>query len=198
MNRSPGWAWPMILSLLLLATGAFASNPQVSRTPLPQDSVYQLPLPLTDQHGRTWDWRTHRGRPQLVTMFYSACPNMCPLIVDSGKAVEHALSPAERAQLQLLYISLDPQRDTPPTLSALARKRGLDPAHWSLASPRAQDVRSVAGVLDVRYRKLANGEFNHTSVLLLLDREGRIVARTERIGGAPDPDFLASVHRVLR
>lgn len=198
MNRSPGWAWPMILSLLLLATGAFASNPQVSRTPLPQDSVYQLPLPLTDQHGRTWDWRTHRGHPQLVTMFYSACPNMCPLIVDSGKAVEHALSPAERAQLQLLYISLDPQRDTPPTLSALARKRGLDPARWSLASPRAQDVRSVAGVLDVRYRKLANGEFNHTSVLLLLDREGRIVARTERIGGAPDPDFLASVHRVLR
>lgn len=198
MNRSPGWAWPMILSLLLLATGAFALNPQVSRTPLPQDSVYQLPLPLTDQHGRTWDWRTHRGRPQLVTMFYSACPNMCPLIVDSGKAVEHALSPAERAQLQLLYISLDPQRDTPPTLSALARKRGLDPARWSLASPRAQDVRSVAGVLDVRYRKLANGEFNHTSVLLLLDREGRIVARTERIGGAPDPDFLASVHRVLR
>lgn len=198
MNRSPGWAWPMILSLLLLATGAFASNPQVSRTPLPQDSVYQLPLPLTDQHGRTWDWRTHRGHPQLVTMFYSACPNMCPLIVDSGKAIEHALSPAERAQLQLLYISLDPQRDTPPTLSALARKRGLDPARWSLASPRAQDVRSVAGVLDVRYRKLANGEFNHTSVLLLLDREGRIVARTERIGGAPDPDFLASVHRVLR
>ena len=131
-------------------------------------------------------------------MFYSACPNMCPLIVDSGKAVEHALSPAERAQLQLLYISLDPQRDTPPTLSALARKRGLDPARWSLASPRAQDVRSVAGVLDVRYRKLANGEFNHTSALLLLDRDGRIVARTERIGGAPDPDFLASVHRVLR
>jgi protein SCO1 len=196
MTRPPTWAWPMALLLLLLATGTFASNRPAA--PLPRDSVYQLPLPLTDQHGRTRDWRAHRGQPQLVTMFYSSCPNMCPLIVDSGKAVEHNLSPAERTQLQLLYISLDPQRDTPRTLADLARKRGLDPARWSLASPRAQDVRSVAGVLDVRYRKLANGEFNHTSALLLLDRDGRIVARTERIGGAPDPEFLAAVHRVLR
>jgi protein SCO1 len=196
MTRAPTWAWPMALLLLLLATGTFASNRPAA--PLPRDSVYQLPLPLTDQHGRTRDWRAHRGQPQLVTMFYSSCPNMCPLIVDSGKAVEHNLSPAERTQLQLLYISLDPQRDTPRTLAELARKRGLDPARWSLASPRAQDVRSVAGVLDVRYRKLANGEFNHTSALLLLDRDGRIVARTERIGGAPDPEFLAAVHRVLR
>ena len=196
MTRPPTWAWPMALLLMLLATGTFASNRPAA--PLPRDSVYQLPLPLTDQHGRTRDWRAHRGQPQLVTMFYSSCPNMCPLIVDSGKAVEHNLSPAERTQLQLLYISLDPQRDTPRTLAELARKRGLDPARWSLASPRAQDVRSVAGVLDVRYRKLANGEFNHTSALLLLDRDGRIVARTERIGGAPDPEFLAAVHRVLR
>ena len=196
MTRPPTWAWPMALLLLLLATGTFASNRPAA--PLPRDSVYQLPLPLTDQHGRTRDWRAHRGQPQLVTMFYRSCPNMCPLIVDSGKAVEPNLSPAERTQLQLLYISLDPQRDTPRTLADLARKRGLDPARWSLASPRAQDVRSVAGVLDVRYRKLANGEFNHTSALLLLDRDGRIVARTERIGGAPDPEFLAAVHRVLR
>lgn len=198
MKPSRTWAWPTAFLLLLLATGGFASNPEATPVPLPRDSVYQLPLPLTDQRGRTWDWRAHRGHPQLVTMFYSSCPNMCPLIVDSGKAVEHALSPTERTKLQVLYISLDPQRDTPRTLAALAKKRGLDPAHWSLASPRAQDVRSVAGVLDVRYRKLANGEFNHTSALLLLDRDGRIVARTERIGGAPDPDFLASVHRVLR
>ena len=62
---------------------------------------------------------------------------------------------------------------------------------------RAENVRSVAGVLGVRYRQLANGEFNHTSALLLLDREGRIVARSERIGGAADPAFVGAVRRVL-
>jgi protein SCO1/2 len=59
-------------------------------------------------------------------------------------------------------------------------------------------VRSVAGVLGVRYRQLADGEFNHTSALLLLDRDGRIVARTEKIGSVVDPEFIAAVHRVLK
>jgi len=193
--KSP-WLWS--LALALLATGAIAANTAPTPASLPRDSVYQLPLPLTDQHGVTHDWRTRRGQPQVVAMFYGACPDMCPLTIDGGKAVEHALAPAERRRLQLLYISLDPQRDTPATLAALAHKRGLDAARWSLAIPRAQDVRSVAGVLGVRYRRLADGQFNHTSALLLLDRDGRIVARTERIGGAADPEFMASVHQLLR
>jgi protein SCO1/2 len=80
----------------------------------------------------------------------------------------------------------------------VAKKRGLDASRWSLASPRADDVRSVAGVLGVRYRQLADGEFNHTSALLLLDRDGRIVARTEKIGSVVDPEFIAAVHRALK
>lgn len=194
LSKSP-WLWT--LALALFTTGAVAANTVSTQAPLPSDSVYQLPLPLTDQHGVTHDWRARRGQPQVVAMFYGACPDMCPLTIDGGKAVEHALSPAERRRLQLLYISLDPQRDTPATLAALASKRGLD-AQWSLAIPRVQDVRSVAGVLGVRYRRLADGQFNHTSALLLLDRDGRIVARTERIGGAADADFMASVHQLLR
>jgi protein SCO1/2 len=58
-------------------------------------------------------------------------------------------------------------------------------------------VRSVAGVLGVRYRQLADGEFNHTSALVLLDREGRIVTRTEKIRSEVDPEFVAAVRRVL-
>ena len=197
MKRATQWAATCLLSLVAVAASATASEDSQAQAPLPTDSVYQLHLPLTDQHGHTSDWGTRRGQPQVVAMFYSACPNMCPLIVDSGKAVEHALSSSERTELRLVYISLDPARDTPPVLNALARKRGLDPARWSLTAPRAADVRLVAGVLGVRYRQLADGQFNHTSALLLLDRDGRIVARTERIG-AVDPDFVAAVRRALR
>ena len=186
---------PALACLLLVVASAFATP---AATPLPKDSVYQLPLPLTDQHGRTADWRQHRGQPQVVAMFYTSCQYICPLIVDSGKAVEHALTPAEQAKLGILLISMDPKRDTPAALMAVAKQRKLDPAHWSLASPRADNVRSAAGVLGVRYRQLADGEFNHTSALLLLDRNGRIVARTEKIGSVVDPEFIAAVHRVLK
>jgi protein SCO1/2 len=186
---------PALASVLLVVGSAFAAP---AAAPLPKDSVYQLALPLTDQHGRTADWRQHRGQPQVVAMFYTSCQYICPLIVDSGKAVEHALTPAEQAKLGILLISMDPKRDTPAALMTVAKKRGLDASRWSLASPRAADVRSVAGVLGVRYRQLADGEFNHTSALLLLDRDGRIVARTEKIGSVVDPEFIAAVHRVLK
>ena len=88
-------------------------------------------------------------------------------------------------------------RDDPEALMSVARKRKLDEARWSLASPTQDNVRGVAGVLGVRYRQLADGEFNHTSALVLLDRDGRIVARTEQIGSQVDPEFVAEVRRVL-
>ena len=50
----------------------------------------------------------------------------------------------------------------------------------------------------IRYRTLADGDFNHTSALVLLDADGRVVARTERIGFAPDPAFLAAMRNTLR
>jgi protein SCO1/2 len=182
------------LALLLLAAGAVAAPKQA---PLPRDSVYQRPATLTDQNGKSWDWRSRRGTPQVVAMFYTSCQYVCPLIVDSGKAVERALTEAERAKLGILLISMDPARDDPEALMSVARKRKLDEARWSLASPTQDNVRGVAGVLGVRYRQLADGEFNHTSALVLLDRDGRIVARTEQIGSQVDPEFVAEVRRVL-
>lgn len=182
------------LALLLFAAAAVAAPKQA---PLPRDSAYQLPATLTDQDGKSWDWRSKRGTPQVVAMFYTSCQYVCPLIVDSGKAVERALSADERAKLGILLISMDPAHDDPAALMSVARKRKLDASRWSLASPAPDNVRSVAGVLGVRYRQLADGEFNHTSALVLLDRDGRVVARTEQIGSQVDPEFVAEVRRVL-
>lgn len=183
----------LCLLLSLATTGAAAP-----KAPLPGDSVYQLALPLTDQAGHRWDWQSKRGRPQVVAMFYTSCQFTCPLIVDSAKAIDHALAPPERNALGVLLISMDPRRDTPAALARVVRARGIDSTRWSLASPRAEDVRAVAGVLGVRYRALANGDFNHTSALVLLDRDGRIVARTEQLGGVVDPEFLRATRAVLR
>ncbi len=164
---------------------------------LPGNSVYQLPLVLTDHNGRAADWRVRRGKPQLVSMFYTSCKYICPLIIDSGKAIERQLTPAEQQRIGILLISMDPKRDTPAALKYIVEKRKLDVARWTLASPPKQDVRAVAGVLGIRYRALADGEFNHTSALVLLDADGRILARTERMGARPDPEFLAAVKRAV-
>jgi len=177
---------------ILLAVGSVAAR---APTPLPRDSVYQLPVQLTDQDGRRFMWSSRRGKVQVVAMFYTSCQYICPLIVDSGKGVDKALGADARARLGILLVSMDPRRDTPAGLMAIVRKRKLDTARWTLASPPASDVRAVAGVLGVRYRALADGEFNHTSALVLLDADGRILARTEQMGSVPDPEFIAAVRR---
>ena len=164
----------------------------------PADSVYQLSVRLTDAQGKTRNWRALQGKPRIVAMFYTSCPYMCPLIVESAKGVERALPPAERARVGVVLISLDPARDTPVVLGETATKRKIDTARWTLAVPAPADVRKVAGILDIRYRQLADGSFNHTSALILLDTNGRIVARTEQVGPKPDPEFLSAVRAQLK
>ena len=182
------------IALLGIATAAGAAQPA---TALPGDSIYQLPLPLTDSQGQTRDWRALRGKPRLVAMFYTSCQYICPLIVESGKAVERQLTPAQQKRLGVVLISMDPARDDPAALRKVIDQRKLDATRWTLASPRLDDVRAVAGVLGVRYRQLADGGFNHSSALILVDAEGRIVARTEKIGSQPDPEFVAAVRKAL-
>jgi protein SCO1/2 len=187
---------PILLALAVaLASAASAGTPQPA--PLPGDSVLRLDGRFVDQDGHAFTLAQRRGRPQLVAMFYSSCKYACPLLIDSGKGVDHALSLAERARLRVLYISLDPARDRPEVLAKVAAQRRIDRTRWTLATTDAAGVRRTAAVLGVRYRQLANGEFNHSSVLLLLDADGRVVARTEKLGTVPDPQFVAEVRRVI-
>ena len=186
--------------ILLLAGSVFSAGAVAAGNPapLPADSLYQLSLLLTDQDGRLADWGTRRGKPQLVAMFYTSCKFICPLIVDSGKAIERQLGARQQKKLGILLISMDPKRDNPAALKVVVDARKLDTTRWTLASPPATDVRSVAGLLGIRYRLLADGGFNHSSALVLLDADGRILARTEKMGSNPDPEFVAAVKAALR
>lgn len=189
-------ALPFVLLLAApIALAAPSKDSLPKQAPLPGDSIYQLPVRLTDQDGGTRDWRGLRGKPRVVSMFYTSCKYICPLIVDSGKAIEHRLTPAERKRIGLVLVSMDPARDDPAALKKVAEQRKLDTARWMLAAPSKDAVRSVAGVLGIKYRALADGEFNHTSALVLVDADGRILARTETLGPIPDPAFLAAVRK---
>ena len=169
----------------------------LAQKPLPRDSTYQLDAPMTNQSAKATTLAARRGRVQLVSMFYTSCRYICPLIIDSGLAIEKKLSPAEKSRLGITLISMDPKRDDPAALMRVATRRKLDLTRWTLLRPRQQDVRALAGVFGIRYRELADGEFNHTSALVLLDAEGRILARTEQLGGVPGPVFLAAVKKAL-
>ena len=186
----------LALLMLLFASTINAADPNAT-LPLASDSVYHLGAPFVDQDGATFRLADGLGRPRLVAMFYTSCKFVCPLIIDSAKGVEHALQPAERERLGVLLVSLDPARDDVAALRRVFDKRKLDPARWTLARTEEQHVRALAALLGVRYRALADGEFNHTSALVLLDAQGRRVASSSALGATPDPAFVDKVREVV-
>ena len=185
------------IALFALCSVLASSFARPATTELPDDSIYRLDASFSDQAGKTFRLADRRGKAQLVAMFYTSCKFVCPLIVDSAKGVEHALTPAERERLGILLVSMDPARDDTAALKAVADKRKLDPTRWTLARTSDKHVRSLAALLGMRYRELADGEFNHTSMLVLLDSEGRKVTQTSVLGSIPDPEFIKQLRVLL-
>lgn len=190
------------MALLLISALVFGSVPSGNAAPsqtsmsLPADSVYQLNPQLQTAEGRTVAFAT-AGRVRIATMFYASCPMACPLIIDTLRNLDSALTPPQRAQLDILLLSLDPEHDTPAVLAAVARERKLTDRRWTLARASHTDTRKLAAILGIQYRELDTGDFDHASVLVLLDPRGRVLARSQKLG-VPDPVFLARVKSAVQ
>ena len=150
----------------------------------PPQAIYQLQAVLTNQAGAQHGLDVYAGQPVLITMFYGSCPAACPLLIDTLHAVERAAPPAQRDRLRVLMISIDPQRDTPQSLQELARVRHIDGSRWTLARTDAATVRRIAAVLNVQYRQLPNGDFNHSSIITLLSATGEILVQSTLLAKA--------------
>lgn len=180
----------LLSSLCALTLPAWATDaPAAPAAALPSTSLYQLPATLNNQDGKPFKLRDLRGHPVLVSMFYNSCEFVCPMLIDTMRQTQQALDPATRERLSMLLITFDPARDDIKALKTVARQRELDPAHWSVARTDAASVRKIAATLDIQYRRLESGEYNHTTVLVLLDGDGRVLGRTLKIG-AVDPEFV--------
>ncbi|MFG6488394.1 SCO family protein [Roseateles sp. BYS78W] len=175
------------LALATLATPALA---------LPGDSIYQLDATLTDQRGQPVKLDAARGQPVLVSMFYTSCQFVCPMLIDAARDTQAALTDAQRRRVKVLLVSFDPARDTPEKLAAMARERGLDASQWTLARTDPATVRKIAALLKFQYRQLPDGEFNHSAELILLDADGRIATRTSMLAGA-DERVVGAIRKQL-
>jgi protein SCO1/2 len=163
-----------LLALLLSVCAA----PRSFAGDLPGDSVYQLPALLTTQGDESVPLSHYRGQPLLLTMFYGSCADTCPMVITAMQVYERQLDPARRARLRALMISFDATRDTPSRLRALAQMHRVDPARWTFASAAEPDARKIAALLGFQYRRHANGDYDHSVLIFLLDADGRIRART--------------------
>lgn len=185
----------IVASLMLTLSNcrAAAVLDETTAPPLPRNSIYQLPIKLTDQDGHGFRLADKRGKPVIVSMFYNSCQFVCPMLIDTVRLTEDSLTQAQRDKLAIMLITFDPARDSVAVLKGIAAKRRLD-NQWTLARTDGAAVRKLAALLGIQYRLLDNGDFNHSTVLVLLDDQGRIIGSTSQIGDV-DPQFLKLVQK---
>ncbi len=139
------------------------------------------PLNLVDQRGERVTLARFQGRPVLLTFAYAHCETVCPLVVhDVLRAQELAGDVAPVA----VIVTLDPWRDTPSRLAAIAERWRL-PADGFVASG---DTSAVTATLDrwslARQRDLRTGEVAHATLVYLIARDGRIAYAVSGAVGA--------------
>ena len=190
--------YPVLMRLAMLSSlrGNSTTANTGFRCATPATARYHARVPLHTQDGQTLDLDAPSSHFRIVTMFYASCPMACPLAIAALGRIDRQLSAGQRARLEVLMISFDPERDTVVALRQMATARHLDSRRWLLARSAPEDVRWLSARLDIPYRRLPDGSFNHASVFILVDGHGRELARTNYTGAA-DPEFLAAIRRAL-
>ncbi|GAB2733639.1 SCO family protein [Streptomyces bullii] len=83
-------------------------------------------LVLTDTQGKKYDLRKETaGKPTLIYFGYTHCPDICPLTMNNIAVAKKQLPKAEQDQLRVVFVTTDPERDTPAELGKWIN--GIDP-----------------------------------------------------------------------
>jgi len=179
-----------IIALAAWVGGASACQPGPAVDPLPI-----LPIggdfTLTDHDGQPFTLASQRGKVVLVFFGYSSCPDACPTTLSKLATVARRLGD-ERARVRTLYVSVDPERDTPPVLKADLANFALDAV--GLTGTKAEIdavVKQYAAAYEIvpTPESAAKYTVSHTTTVYAVDAQGQV-----RLTFA----YEASVDEILR
>ena len=160
-----------------------------------------LDAQLTDQHGRPMTLASLRGRTVMLVPFLSLCSDVCPMTSGNLLQVQRALVDAHVAEkVQIVELTVDPDRDTPARLAAYAT---LTRADWDLVTESDATLAAVAGFFGFGYQKVPQDtppavdwwtgraltyDVDHSDGYVLLGPDG-----TERFSTGASPDFSGTL-----
>ena len=178
---------------VVVTTGRNAQIPVggvVSETGQPQVGG---PFTLTNQDGQPVDQTILNGKWTLVFFGFTYCPDFCPTTLATLNAVQGRLG-ADADKLQIVFISVDPERDTPRQLKDYLSSEGFPRGVIGLTGTPEQ-IKQAAQSYRAFYQKVGEGEtytMNHSLTVYLMGPDGQF--RTA-IAHDMDPDDATAVLR---
>jgi protein SCO1/2 len=135
------------------------------------------PFQLTDENGRSVSDATYRGKWLLIYFGYTHCPDACPTALnDMAEAIDRL--GAKQAKVQALFITVDPERDTPSVLKDYVAAFGDKVVGLTGTPAQIQGAAKAYRVYYAKHAGAAEGEYDmdHSSVIYVMDPQGRFVA----------------------
>ena len=170
-----------VAALLGLVLGAGAYAWQAGRTGREPVFAEQQGAPeiggafqLVDQAGRPVDESVLRGKWTAVFFGFTYCPDVCPATLQTLQAATERLGPAAD-DVQVLFISVDPERDTPEALREYTASFQF-PGGMRALTGTPEQVRDAAKAWKAYYRKRGEGPdytVDHFTSIYLMDPRGR-------------------------
>jgi protein SCO1/2 len=154
------------------------------------------PFTLVDGDGRVVTDATFRGRYMLIYFGYTFCPDVCPTTLATIAAALNHLPAADRARIAPLFVTIDPDRDSPNVVKDYARS--FTPRMIGLTGSTAQ-IAAIVKAYHVYVRKVpgANGAYtmDHSSTIYVMGPDGRYL--TQFPHGTPAAQMDATLTRLM-
>jgi len=129
------------------------------------------PFTLVDQHGQTRTDKDFRGKPMLVYFGYTYCPDICPM----GLSTMSKVAEAFKGFVQPIFVTIDPQRDTPEQLALYAQNFHPDFVMLSGDKPHIDEAMKnyrVYGARASEDRGASDYLMDHSSLVYFMDEKG--------------------------
>ena len=167
-------AWLGSLLAAALLAGCDAAGPKFKSTDI-TGAEYGRILELTDPSGTRRTLEDFRGKVVVVFFGFVYCPDVCPTTLGELAGVMKQLGP-DAARVQVLFVTLDPERDTPSVLAQYAA--AFDPRFLALYG-NADETRRVAREFKIFYEKRPGSQpgaysIDHSAQSYVIDTHGRL------------------------
>jgi protein SCO1/2 len=178
-----------LLSALCLGLGIIGAGPAAAQ------SGIERPFALVDGSGRSVTDRDFRGRWLLMFFGYTSCPDICPTTLSEIATVMDQLGPLA-ARVQPIFVSVDPQRDTPALLREYVDAFGAGIEGLTGTEEQVARAASTFGVLF--YKIPGNSPYDytvaHSALIYAIGPERGLVTRFSADANA---DRIAAILRLL-
>jgi protein SCO1 len=181
----------LVAAMFLLPRGQRGAAPQ-NATELPEATPL-ADVRFVDKSGHETHFGDFKGDFTLVFFGFTNCPDVCPLTLAMLAQVRADVAKrAPRFTPRVLFVSVDPSRDTPEKISAYLR--GFDPEFLGVTAPDAELeplLKQLGVAVEKQHDHGAGGNYNvvHNSAIYVLDQNAEWIAVST---GPHDPKVFAS------